>query len=235
MAAPTKRIIPAKVVIRPLPAKAVDAGTALLSGTFAPVLALRPLPSRAVSFNNPTVSGNSGSNVLTEPVGHLIQHIKQYDPRLYEALQRMGTTQNNFQDQFDNLATQPQLFKRTIDIFDTTIANSVAPMQPVYGTVPNDMQVVVLVEGVLTNTIASDLTLRINNISNAGATTIEVGEFTIPAATAVGVIVNFTTFINAAMPYGSVLSWDIIASDGSTNKYGVASFSIWWEDQSLAS
>lgn len=42
--------------------------------------------------------GASGSSVITEPFDHLIQHIKQYDPRLYEALKRIMSLQSNVED-----------------------------------------------------------------------------------------------------------------------------------------
>lgn len=39
--------------------------------------------------------GQSNSSVLTEPFDHLIQHIKQNDVRLYEALKRLFSLQTN--------------------------------------------------------------------------------------------------------------------------------------------
>jgi hypothetical protein len=224
MAAPPKRI-------RPMPARAlVDGNTLAFSPVQTPV-SIKPLPAKVVSTGSqPTSTGNSGSNVLQEPIGHLIQHVKQYDPMLYEALQRVGSQVNSVSNVVNNnLNALPQLFKRTIDIYDTTVGNSIAPMQPVYGSTPGDTQTAILVEAVLTNTIGSDLTLRINNIDSTGTSQV-VGLFTIPAATPVGLTLLLNTFMNASMPYNSVLSWDITASDGSTNKYGVATFNLWWQD-----
>lgn len=45
--------------------------------------------------------GQSRSSVITEPFDHLIQHLKQADPRLYEALKRVSLLQQNIQNIVD--------------------------------------------------------------------------------------------------------------------------------------
>ncbi len=51
--------------------------------------------------------GQSRSSVLTEPFDHLIQHIKQADPRLYEALKRVSRLEENITDIVNNVKPSP--------------------------------------------------------------------------------------------------------------------------------
>jgi len=58
--------------------------------------------------------GQSGSSVLTEPFDHLIQHIKQYDPMLYEALKRVPSLIQNItdiQDIVDGIPSKSKYWK----------------------------------------------------------------------------------------------------------------------------
>lgn len=104
---------------------------------------------------------------------------------------------------------------RTLLVKDTTVGNDIADRVPIFIA-----SKAVRVIGVLRKAIASDLTVRIKLDGTTIATV------TIPSATAVGVAVVSTTFVNSTLPDKSVLSWDITASDGSTDANGVASFTV---------
>jgi len=52
-------------------------------------------PSTNLNFVQRSAGGKSGSAVKAEPAEHLIQHVKQYDPMLYEYLTRLGSKVNN--------------------------------------------------------------------------------------------------------------------------------------------
>lgn len=84
-----------------------------------------------------------------------------------------------------------------------------------------------LVVGVLRKVITSDLTVRINVVTASGSTTI--GTFTIPQATPINTPVEFESFTNSTLSDLDVLSWDVTASDSSSDPAGVASFTIYWQ------
>ncbi len=106
-------------------------------------------------------------------------------------------------------------FIRTLLVKDTTVGNDIADRVPVFIA-----SKAVRILGVLRKAIASDLTVRVN------LNTVAIATVTIPSATAVGVSVVSTTFVSSTLPDKSVLSWDITASDGSTDVNGVASFTV---------
>ncbi len=106
-------------------------------------------------------------------------------------------------------------FIRTLLVKDATVGNDIADRVPIYVT-----SKAVRVLGVLRKAISADLTVRIKLNGTAIATV------TIPSATAIGVSVVSTTFVNSTLPDKSVLSWDITASDGSKDVNGVASFTV---------
>ena len=106
-------------------------------------------------------------------------------------------------------------FIRTLLLKDTTIGNDIADRVPIFIA-----SKAVRIIGVLRKAIASPLTVRIKLNGTAIATA------TIPSATAVGVAVVSTTFVSSTLPDKAVLSWDITASDGSTDVNGVASFTL---------
>lgn len=111
-------------------------------------------------------------------------------------------------------------FQRTLLLKDVAIGNDIADHVPVWGAAGT----ITKVTGVLRKAITSDLTLR---IKVAGAT---LGTFTIPHATAVDTPIDFTTFTGStAVALDQVFSWDVTASDGSTDAAGVASFTVSWE------
>src|SRR4030095_12957355 len=108
--------------------------------------------------------------------------------------------------------------QRTLLLKDTTVGADIADHVTVYadGTAVN-------FTGVLRRTITADLTVRVNLDGAAFAT------LTIPAATATDTPVETTTFTpDTAMTDGQVLSWDVVASDASKDRAGVASFTLEW-------
>jgi len=106
-------------------------------------------------------------------------------------------------------------FIRTLLVKDTTVGNDIADRVPIFIA-----SKAVRVIGVLRKAISANLTVRIKLNGTAIATV------TIPSATAVGVSVISNTFVSSTLPDKAVLSWDITASDGSTDVNGVASFTL---------
>lgn len=110
------------------------------------------------------------------------------------------------------------VFHRTLLLKDSAVGDDIADHVTVYGsgTAQN-------FTGVLRKTITADLTVRVNR----NGTPLAV--LTIPAATPIDTPVATTTFTGGtAMTDGQVLSWDVVASDESTDKAGVASFTLEW-------
>jgi hypothetical protein len=108
--------------------------------------------------------------------------------------------------------------QRTLLLKDTTAGDDIADHVTVYadGTAAN-------FTGVLRKPITEDLTVRVNLDGAAFAT------LTIPAATAVDTPVATVTFTGGgAMTDGQVLSWDVVASDASRDRAGVAAFTLEW-------
>lgn len=117
-------------------------------------------------------------------------------------------------------------FQRTLLIRNTAVANDVADHLTCWG--PSAAHLVVMVRSVLRKAIAADLTLRINSV-NAGVTSV-IGSFTIPSSTPVDTPVDFASgFTTTSLQDSSVFTWDITASDGSTDPAGVASFTVEWQ------
>lgn len=114
---------------------------------------------------------------------------------------------------------------RTIDVQDTTVGNDIADATIVHSTNGGPFTVQ-LVAGCLRKAITSDLVVRLN-VYVAGSPSV-VGTFTIPHTTAILTTVTFTSFTTPSLPDLSVLTWDITASDGSSDPGGIATFSIWY-------
>ena len=114
---------------------------------------------------------------------------------------------------------------RTLLIRNTAVGNDIADHLTCMG--PSANHTVTLVRGVLRKTITADLSVRINS-TTAGVTSV-VGIFTIPATTPTDTPVDYTSgFTTSSLPDASSFSWDITASDGSTDPAGIASFTIIW-------
>jgi hypothetical protein len=118
-------------------------------------------------------------------------------------------------------------YLRTLDLKNTAIGNNIADATIAHGQISGSPTTCLLVAGVLRKAITSDLTVRLN-LTAAGVTSV-VGTFTIPHATAVNTPVSFTTFTTKVFPDLAVLTWDVTASDGSTDPDGVATFSVWYQ------
>jgi len=111
-------------------------------------------------------------------------------------------------------------YQRTLLLADLTVGNDVAPYVTGYAA-----GTCVCVTAVLRKTITSDLTVR---IKLAGAT---LGTFTVPHATAVNTVLTFTSFTASppTVALDAVFTWDITASDGSTDVAGIATFTVKWK------
>lgn len=146
-------------------------------------------------------------------------------------LGRLSRTWIKFWEQIDQLggggAGGP--YQRTLLIKNTAVANDIADHVTCYGPVPGVAHTVILVTAVLRKAITADLVVRVNNVS--GATTNVVGTFTIPAATAVDTVLSFAgaDITTATCPDLSVFTWDITASDSSSDSGGVCSLTVVWQ------
>lgn len=108
---------------------------------------------------------------------------------------------------------------RTVDLHNLAVGNDIAPRVTVFATGTARR-----FTGVLRTAISADLTVRVKRNGTAIIT------MTIPLATAVGVVVESTSFVSTPEPLadGDVISWDITASDGSANPNGVATCTLEW-------
>ena len=118
-------------------------------------------------------------------------------------------------------------FQRTLLLKNLMAGYDIADHVTCYGPIPGATHTALLVTGVLRKAILSDLTVRINNVSPDG--TVVVGTYTIPAATPVDTPQVSSVFTNSSLPDMSVFTWDVLASDGSTDPAGVASCTIEWQ------
>lgn len=107
---------------------------------------------------------------------------------------------------------------RTLLLKDTTVGNDIADHVPIYvaGTA---MRIV----GVLRKAITADLSVRVN-LDGTTLTTL-----TIPHTTAVDTPVVGTSPTPPALADLAVLSWDVTASDGSSDAAGVCSITVQWQ------
>lgn len=110
----------------------------------------------------------------------------------------------------------PQMFWRTIDINDSTPGTNIAPNLTVQGTGRG-----IKIAGVLREPIAADLVVRVNV---AG---VELGTLTIPAATPVKTKVE-TPIATKQLVEGTIMTWDITASDSSKDINSIASITVEW-------
>jgi hypothetical protein len=124
------------------------------------------------------------------------------------------------------LGTDGGVFWRTLLVKDSTVGVNIADELVAQGT-GNAAKVV----AVLRQPITAALVIAIN-LDGVILTTM-----TIPASTAVNTLVE-QPFLPAPGPTitaGQILSWDILASDGSTDIDGVASFTLIWPAASSSS
>lgn len=147
-------------------------------------------------------------------------------------LGRLSRTWIKFWEQIDQLgglggAAGP--FQRTLLVKNTVVANDIADHVTCYGPIPGVAHTVILVTAVLRKAITADLVVRVNNV--AGVTTNVVGTFTIGLATAVDTVLSFSgaDITTPSCPDLSVFTWDITASDGSSDGGGICSLTVTWQ------
>jgi hypothetical protein len=120
------------------------------------------------------------------------------------------------------LISSPKLAtERTSLLQSLAVASDVAPHVVAYpgGTLSS-------VVGTLRKAIAADLVVNLNVVTASTSTLL--GTFTIPSSTAINTPIVFTSFAFSAIGDYDVLSWDVTASDGSSDVNGVVSYSAYW-------
>jgi hypothetical protein len=108
-------------------------------------------------------------------------------------------------------------YVRTLLLKNTAVGDDIADHVPIY-TAGSAVRLI----GVLRKAITADLTLRVKLNGTALVT------LTIPLSTAVDTPVMATTFTPPTLADLGILSWDVTASDGSSDINGVASFTLQW-------
>jgi hypothetical protein len=110
----------------------------------------------------------------------------------------------------------PQMYWRTIDVNNTAVGLNIAPNLNVQGTGKG-----IKIIGVLRQPISADLVVRVNVAGD------ELGTLTIPAATPVKTKVE-TPIVNKTLVQDTVMTWDIVSSDGSRDSNSIASVTVEW-------
>ena len=120
-------------------------------------------------------------------------------------------------------------FTRTLLLKDLTVGVSIADHTTIWkdGTAKR-------VTATLRKALSADLKVELWKIDakNTGAGFQKLIAMTIPQAHAINTPMDFTSFTSnslKAMHDGDVLRWDITASDGQTDRSGVAAFSFQWQ------
>jgi len=199
----------------PVPSRKVNLGVGGSVASGSGVGVTVPPASRQVNLG----VGDSGSNVLSEPFQHLIQHIKQYDPMLFEALARVQGSMTKMSTQITNNTPVAQ----GIVVDKATFGIGIGGYQPIANDItahymvrfptfvgcqlleavsncklPAPSAVLPLIIDILKS---SDQAVTWNSIFPAG------GQITIPPNSVAEVIV--TSF--AAKPYNMVSPGDMLA------------------------
>lgn len=111
--------------------------------------------------------------------------------------------------------------QRTLLLKDTAVGNDIADRVTVWGAGGSCTRVA----GVLRRAITADLVVRLRCSGRV------VGTLTIPKTTPVDTFVDLKNF--AANPVrfreGETFVWDVLGSDGQTDRRGVASVTVEWE------
>ncbi len=109
--------------------------------------------------------------------------------------------------------------QRTLLLKDTAVGDDIADHVTAL-----DSGIGLRLTGLLRKAIVADLTVQ------ARKEGVAIISLTIPLATAVDTVLESTTFADDPQVFtrGEVLSWDVLASDGSVDKAGVASFTLEW-------
>lgn len=140
------------------------------------------------------------------------------DPATQQAIQGAYQALYDLRDaiQYPSVATW-----RTLLLKNTNIGVDIADNVVMHGG-----GTIALVAGVLRKTIVSALTVQLNVVTATSSDSL--GQFTIPANQPINTPIAFKNFSTAPLQDLSVLSWDVIASDGSSDVDGIASFSVYW-------
>ncbi len=135
-------------------------------------------------------------------------------PKIEDASLVLGTSSAQLTG-LTNTAVLGDAFSRTLLVKDSAVGNDIADQvnTQAAGTATS-------VVAVLRTAISADLTIRIR-LDGVIFTTM-----TIPLATTVGTVISQTT--TGAILNDQAISWDILASDGSTDADGIASFTLEW-------
>ncbi len=122
---------------------------------------------------------------------------------------------------FQGLAKQGvgEVFWRTLLLKNTAVANDIADW-----VIAQEPGTAFQVTGVLRKAITANLVVRIN-VNQAPFITCTINQTTKP-----GAALTWTSFAtNGVLAQGDVFSWDVLASDGSSDVAGIASFTVLWQ------
>ena len=136
--------------------------------------------------------------------------------------QALTQVQQQVYDLRDAISYPSVLKWRTLDLNDTTVGNDIA-----HATVFHPGGMPMLLAGVLRVAITATLTVRLNASTPTASNAIAM--ISIPANQPINTPVLVTNFTMSMITDQTVLTWDVLASDGSTNANGVASFTLWWQ------
>jgi hypothetical protein len=176
----------------------------------------------------------AGKSVKLEPFEHLIQHIKQTDPMLYEALKRISKYSSVIETAVntppapapapaDSAGAPPGPFHRTMLFKNLTPKADNTDHVTVFGAKEGESSTAFRVALTLRKTITADCTVVVH-LTYQGTDHI-VGTFVMPADQPVNTpkIFKVPDIIYVTFPDLSVLWGEITASDGSKDLDGVLS------------
>lgn len=191
-----------------------------------------------------------GMETLGEPWGHFLYtivlinstQISTYQDTLAQLASTSTTNpQPNIPPTGGNQQSQPsiitqgvlQICQRTLLIKDSTVGNDIADHVTIF-TRETQLSPVVYatasvqrIQGVLRKTISADLTVRFNAVGQGSPQTSSSWTMTIQASTPINK--TLMVAISGNVNDGDVLYADVVASDGSKDADGIASFSFYWE------
>lgn len=130
-----------------------------------------------------------------------------------------GLKKRTFIDDAKRAAENAQIFSRTLLIKDTATGDNIADNVTVQASGKG-----IRIAAVLRTEIVSDLVVRVNKDDT------EVAVLTMPAALAVRTEMEIP-ITEIQFTDKEILTWDILASDGSVEANGVASVTVEWQGQ----
>jgi hypothetical protein len=122
----------------------------------------------------------------------------------------------------------PGPFWRTFRVKNSTIGDDVGDNVPSFGATVGQMSTIRRITAVLRKEIESDLIVRFRVKYPVTDVIKTIGTFTLPASTPLKKTVVFTTFTWDQLPDKGVIIPDIVDSDGSKDKNGIAAWTIEW-------